>query len=90
MSSSMFTNMKKDGTVVLGHKVGKDGMVRPSVSGLRKRGKSIKEAIRTELLQTYSTTACGNATDGQLPNVGNKVVPQNPADGFMLKKLETL
>ena len=83
-SSSMFTNMAKAGEVRLGHKVGRNGSIVPSVSGLRRREKALKEAIRTELLQTYSAQPCG-ATEGQLPAVGNAVTPQNAADGFMLR-----
>lgn len=85
LKSSMFTNMTKDGTVVIGQKVGRNGMIVPSVSGLKRRSAPIKEAVRTELIQTYAAKTCGAPTEGQLNPVGNKPAPQNAADGFMLR-----
>lgn len=85
LKSSMFTNMTKDGTVVIGQKVGRNGMIVPSVSGLKRRSQPIKEAVRTELIQTYAAKTCGAPTEGQLNPVGNKPTAQNAADGFMLR-----
>lgn len=85
LSSSMFAMNKigPDGVVVLGQQVDKNGRIVQGTQGLQSREKAIKEAVRTELLMTYSNIECNAA--GQLPNVGPAAVPQGMADGFRLK-----
>lgn len=87
LSSSLFTSnsIGGDGTVILGQTVGKGGMLIESAKGLRRRDKEIKEAVRSEVMMTYSALECNAATAGQLPNVGTGFVPQGRADGFRLK-----
>jgi hypothetical protein len=87
MSSSMFSgnSIGAGGQVILGQSVGPNGMLMQSAKGLQKRDRSIREAVRTELLQTYSSMECNNAPDGQLHSVGSALMPQGRADGFKLK-----
>lgn len=87
LSSSMFTGktVGEDGTVILGDTIGKNGMIVKQARGLRNRDRAIKEAIRTEVIQTYTDSSCNNATPGQLPSVNRPIVPQGRADGFKLK-----
>jgi len=87
MSSSMFTanQIGRDGTVVLGQRVGPDGNIIPAVRGTEPRQRPLQEAIRTEVLLTYANIECNNAIPGQLPNVGPAITPQGRADGFRLK-----
>lgn len=86
MSSSMFSGntIGSDGQVILGQVVGRGGMIQQTATGLRRREQSIAEAVRTELMMTYSQVECGTP-DGQLPNVGSSFMPQGRADGFKLK-----
>lgn len=85
MSSSLFAMNKigPDGVVSLGQKVAKDGRIVTDVSGLVPRDKQVREAVRTELLTTYSAIECQGAN--ALHNVGPAAVPQGMADGFRLK-----
>lgn len=87
LSSSIFARNKigRDGQVILGDVVGKNGMVVKSVKGIQARDKAIKEAVRTDLLMTYTDPAVNNASAGQLPSVGRPIVPQGRASGFALK-----
>jgi hypothetical protein len=87
MSSSMFSRntIGEDGVVVLGDAPGPRGMNALTAQGLVPRDAVIREAVRTELLMTYTTKDCSNAVSGQLPNVGMPVTNQGPADGFALK-----
>lgn len=87
LSSSMFkgNTIGESGTVVLGQTVGNDGMLVRSAKGLRKRERSLNEAVRTIVMATHSSLSCNNSSEDQLPNVGASVVPQGMADGFMLK-----
>jgi len=85
MSSSMFATNKigPDGVVILGQRVGKDGRIGRGAEGLVPRSVPLKEAVRTDLVLTYSQMSCqGNAA---LHNVGAAAVPQSQADGFELK-----
>lgn len=87
MSSSMFSNNEvgADGTVILGQRTGPNGMMVMDAQGLRPRQARIAEAIRTEVLLTYSQLNCNTTTEGQLDNVGRLNEPQGRADGFRLK-----
>lgn len=87
LSSSMFTRNQigQDGTVILGQAAGPNGMMVQTAQGLRARERALREAVRTEVLMTYSNTECNNASASQLPNVGPQLVPQGRADGFRLK-----
>lgn len=86
LSSSLFSSrtLGPDGTVIIGQGV-KDGMVEPRISGLQSRTAAIREAIRTQLLLTYSRNTCNQELAGQLTNVGARLQPQGQADGFALK-----
>ena len=87
LSSSLFSRntVGQGGKVILGDVVGKNGMVVKAAKGLRAREREIKEAVRTEVLQTYTDLGCNNAAEGQLPSVGRPIVPQGRASGFSLK-----
>lgn len=87
LSSSLFTRnqLGPDGTVILGQVPGPDGIMINSAKGLRARDNSVREAVRTEVLLTYANIECNNAPAGQLPNVGQPILPQGRADGFRLK-----
>lgn len=87
MSSSMFTGRAAgvDGTVILGGELGEDGMMRDTVRGLEDRQRQIAEAVRTEIMMTYSSASINNAASGQYPLVGRPTVTQKRADGFELK-----
>ena len=83
LSSSMFANntIGQDGTVVLG--TGPDG--RMNATGLVRRSRPLAEAIRSEIIMTYTNPSCSNTAAGQLANVGPAVVQQGRADGFLAK-----
>lgn len=87
LSTGMFSNsaIGKNGIVSVGERVDpKTGMVVKAASGIQKRPKPIKEAVRTDLVLTYSGSAgCGSSQD--LSRVGAAAVPQGRADGFALK-----
>lgn len=87
MSSQMFSEnaLAKDGIVGFGHVVDSKGQLKRTVTGLEKRPQALREAIRTEVIMTYSQLQC--AAEGQLPNVGPAMVPQGAADGMMLKSM---
>lgn len=88
MSSSMFTGstIGNGGTVIIGQGVDPaNGMVGATVRGLVPRGQALNEAVRTEVIQTYSEFTCDPAVEGQYQNVGRPAVPQHRADGFALK-----
>lgn len=87
MTSSMFSRytIGEDGTVVLGQRADASGMVSTTARGLVARERAIREAIRTELLMTYTSTSCNDATDGQIPQAARPIISQSAADGFMLK-----
>jgi len=59
------------------------GRVATQAAGIESRSRAINEAVRTELLLSYSSQGC--AASGQLPNVGSATAPQGRADGFSLK-----
>lgn len=88
MSSSMFVNntIGQDRQVILGQGVDPaTGMIGQTVRGLVQRERAIQEAIRTQVIMTYSEFTCGPIVEGQLANVGRPAVPQGQADGFALK-----
>ena len=87
LSSSMFSNntLGPDGTITFANEVGKDRVVRPTFRGLERRDRSITEAIRTDVVMTYTRSSANDSAADQLPNVGQAVAAQNRADGFMLK-----
>lgn len=88
MSSSMFTNfgIGDDGVVIVGQGVNpSDGMVGATARGLVQRSQALSEAVRTEVVQTYSQFTCAAPVEGQYNNVGRPAVPQSRADGFALK-----
>lgn len=85
MSSSLFAmnRIGPDGVVVLGQRVDGKGRIVNDAQGLVPRDKQIREAVRTQLLTTYSALECGGVD--ALHNVGPAAVPQGMADGFQLK-----
>lgn len=85
MSSDIFTTnqLGPDGVMTLGQTVDENMNVVPVVRGVEERAEALKQAIRTDLLLTYSQLECGLA--GQYPNVGPATHPQGSADGFRLK-----
>lgn len=87
MSSSMFARQTigEDGVVILGLAPSASGMMAQTATGLRPRERALQEAVRTEVMLTYTSAECGATIAGQLPNVGPQVVHQSRADGFMLK-----
>lgn len=89
MSSSMFTNFQigDDGIVVVGQGMNQaNGMIGSIARGLSPRSQALAEAVRTEVIQTYSEFTCATAPiEGQYKNVGRPAVPQSRADGFALK-----
>jgi hypothetical protein len=87
LSSSLFAANKigPDGVVYLGQKVDSNGRVVTGASGIVPRETQIREAVRTQLLTTYSSVTCSG--DAAMKNVGPAAVPQGMADGFMLKSL---
>lgn len=87
LSSSMFSRntIGSRGRVIVGQGMGRNGMSTLVAQGLQPRDRSIDEAVRSEVLMTYTDASCNNAADGQIPRVGPKAVSQNRADGFMLK-----
>lgn len=87
MSSSMFARntLGPDGVVQIGQGIGENGMLRRTVTGIQARPAALTEAVRTEIQLTWSRETCGQVTDGQLPVVGPKSIPQGKADGFALK-----
>jgi hypothetical protein len=87
LSSSLFTGrtVGEDGQVIIGQTMAANGMLVPTVKGTRARERAIREAIRTEVIQTYTQSSCANSLDGQIPEVGRPIVPQGRADGFQLK-----
>lgn len=87
LSSSMFSNntLGPDGVVTFANEIGKDRIVRPTFRGLERRDRSITEAIRSEVIMTYTRSTANDSASDQLPNVGQSFTPQQRADGFMLK-----
>lgn len=87
LSSSLFTSSRigPDKRVVLGLRTDANGFTVPQANGLQARDRNIDEAIRTDLLLTYSKRECGQTTDDQLQQLGPRQVAQSRADGFALK-----
>lgn len=86
LSSSMFSGSSMTGNKIeIGQQVGSNGRITESVKGIAPRKQAITEAVRTEVLMTYSSVTCNDATPGQNPRVGAPIVPQGRADGFNLK-----
>lgn len=86
LSSSMFTQNQigEDGTVIIGQGVSGNEVIN-IVRGLQNRPQRIAEAVRSEVIMTWSQNECGQTTSGQLPNVGRATEAQSRADGFRLK-----
>lgn len=87
MSSKLFSTNQigEDGVVSIGYRTDANGNLVRSYNGIKPRDKALREAIRTDVLLTYSSLEC--ASSGQYPNVGPAAMPQGPADGFRLKSL---
>lgn len=84
LSSSMFSRntIGSTGEVIIGQRPSANGMLQMVADGIVSRDRVIQEAVRTEVLLNYYPSSCENAIDGQLPNVGRKIVSQRRASGF--------
>lgn len=86
LSSSLFSGFARSGKeVIIGNELNNKGQVITRARGVQGREKAIREAVRTELLLTYSQRSFSDDHADQLPRVGQPVVPQSSADGFALK-----
>lgn len=87
MSSAIFSKnqLAKDGVFYIGQAVNSQGFIDSKVTGVEKRKAPIREAVRTEVLLTYSDLSGNAPVNGQYAHVGSRVVTQKPAAGFELK-----
>lgn len=87
LSTSLFSNnaLGPNGVISFDKVVGKDNVIKDRVSGLVRRDRPLSEAIRTDVVMTWTRTSCNDAASDQLPLVGREIVPQGRADGFLLR-----